>query len=147
VVWTALLLFFVVEALRNLARDGRTVLASVHQPSSEVFELFDYLYLLSGGQTMYFGEAKMAQEFFAQAGFACPRTRNPADLFLCCINSDFDKVKDTLKGSFRHHEVMHEVEVRDLLLKVYSAQAIRILTETFQSSEYALIPLCWSLCF
>ena len=35
-------------------------------------------------------------------------------------------------------EVMHEVEVRDPLLKVYSAQAIRILTQTFFSSEYAM---------
>ena len=40
------------------------VLASVHQLSSEVFEFFNYMYLLSGGQTIYFAEAKMAQEVF-----------------------------------------------------------------------------------
>jgi hypothetical protein len=49
--------FFVVTALRNLARDGRTVISSIHQPSSEVFELFDNLTLLSGGRCMYFGVA------------------------------------------------------------------------------------------
>ncbi len=51
-----------VSTLRNLARDGRTVIASIHQPSSEVFELFDNLTLLSGGRLVYFGEAKAARE-------------------------------------------------------------------------------------
>ncbi|XP_025679372.1 ABC transporter G family member 11 isoform X3 [Arachis hypogaea] len=93
--------FFVTQTLRALARDGRTVIASIHQPSSEVFELFDQLYLLSGGKTVYFGHASAAYEFFAQAGFPCPALRNPSDHFLRCINSDFDKVKATLKGSMK----------------------------------------------
>ncbi|KAI3687805.1 hypothetical protein L1987_81508 [Smallanthus sonchifolius] len=50
--------FFVAHALRSLARDGRTVISSIHQPSSEVFALFDDLFLLSGGSTVYFGESK-----------------------------------------------------------------------------------------
>lgn len=54
--------FFVTQTLRGLSRDGRTVIASIHQPSSEVFELFDQLYLLSGGQTVYFGKASEAYE-------------------------------------------------------------------------------------
>lgn len=54
--------FFVAQTLRNIARDGRTVISSIHQPSSEVFALFDDLFLLSGGETVYFGEAKMAVE-------------------------------------------------------------------------------------
>ncbi|RVW69980.1 ABC transporter G family member 11 [Vitis vinifera] len=92
---------FVTQTLRGLSRDGRTVIASIHQPSSEVFELFDRLYLLSGGKTVYFGQASEAYEFFAQAGFPCPTLRNPSDHFLRCINSDFDKVKATLKGSMK----------------------------------------------
>lgn len=54
--------FFVTQTLRGLSRDGRTVIASIHQPSSEVFELFDRLYLLSGGKTVYFGQASEAYE-------------------------------------------------------------------------------------
>ena len=52
--------FFVTQTLKNTAFDGRTVISSIHQPSSEVFALFDDLLLLSDGQTVYFGEAKMA---------------------------------------------------------------------------------------
>lgn len=42
-------------------------------------------------------------QFFAEAGFPCPRKRNPSDHFLRCINSDFDVVNATLKGSQRIH--------------------------------------------
>lgn len=54
--------FFVIQTLKNIACDGRTVISSIHQPSSEVFAMFDDLFLLSGGETVYFGEAKMALE-------------------------------------------------------------------------------------
>lgn len=54
--------FFVAQALRNVARRGRTIITSIHQPSSEVFALFDDLLLLSSGETVYFGEAETAVE-------------------------------------------------------------------------------------
>ncbi|EYU46235.1 hypothetical protein ABFS82_04G061500 [Erythranthe guttata] len=93
--------FFVVQALKNVARSGRTIISSIHQPSSEVFSLFDDLLLLSNGETIYFGEVESALEFFAEAGFPCPRKRNPSDHFLRCVNSDFDDVNNTLMGSQR----------------------------------------------
>lgn len=58
--------FFVTLTLRQMTREGRTVVASVHQPSSEVFALFDDLCLLSGGQAVYFGDAKLATEVRAR---------------------------------------------------------------------------------
>ncbi|KAH9697671.1 ABC transporter domain-containing protein [Citrus sinensis] len=41
---------------------SRTIIASIHQPSSEVFQLFHNLCLLSSGQTVYFGPASAANE-------------------------------------------------------------------------------------
>ncbi|XP_010537533.1 PREDICTED: ABC transporter G family member 11 [Tarenaya hassleriana] len=124
--------FFVTQTLRGLSRDGRTVIASIHQPSSEVFELFDRLYLLSGGKTVYFGHASEAYEFFAQAGFPCPALRNPSDHFLRCINSDFDKVKATLKGSMKLRFEASE----DPLDKITTTEAIRLLIDYYHTSEY-----------
>ncbi|KAI3454261.1 hypothetical protein Pfo_010924 [Paulownia fortunei] len=124
--------FFVTQTLRGLSRDGRTVIASIHQPSSEVFELFDRLYLLSGGKTVYFGQASEAYEFFAQAGFPCPALRNPSDHFLRCINSDFDKVKATLKGSMKIRFETND----DPLDKVTTAEAIRTLVDSYHTSQY-----------
>ncbi|CAN6575749.1 unnamed protein product [Malus baccata var. baccata] len=125
--------FFVTQTLRALARDGRTVIASIHQPSSEVFELFDQLYLLSSGKTVYFGQAADAYEFFAQSGFPCPALRNPSDHFLRCINSDFDKVKATLKGSMKLKFEASD----DPLEKMTTTEAIRVLINSYRSSQYS----------
>ncbi|KAK4788327.1 hypothetical protein SAY86_019646 [Trapa natans] len=125
--------FFVVQTLRNIARDGRTVISSIHQPSSEVFALFDDLFLLSGGETVYFGEAKMAVEFFAEAGFSCPKKRNPSDHFLRCINSDFDVVTATLKGSQR----IRDAASSDPLTNLPTAEIKASLVQKYRSSKYA----------
>ncbi|XP_040999064.1 ABC transporter G family member 11-like [Juglans microcarpa x Juglans regia] len=124
--------FFVTQTLHGLSRDGRTVIASIHQPSSEVFQLFDRLYLLSGGKTVYFGEASEAYEFFGQAGFPCPALRNPSDHFLRYINSDFDKIKATLKGSMKLRFEASD----DPLEKITTAEAIRILIDSYCTSQY-----------
>lgn len=125
--------FFVTQTLRGLSRDGRTVIASIHQPSSEVFELFDSLYLLSGGRTVYFGQASEACQFFAQAGFPCPSLRNPSDHFLRCVNSDFDKVKATLKGSVK----LRFERSDDPLERTTTAEAMRRLIEFYSRSQYS----------
>ncbi|XP_038701081.1 ABC transporter G family member 15-like [Tripterygium wilfordii] len=126
--------FFVTQTLRNIARDGRTVISSIHQPSSEVFALFDDLCLLSGGELVYFGEAKIAVEFFAEAGFPCPRKRNPSDHFLRCINSDFDAVTATLKGSQRIRDVPGS---SDPFMNMATAEIKARLVEKYRRSNYA----------
>ncbi|KAJ0412707.1 hypothetical protein ATCC90586_002337 [Pythium insidiosum] len=72
----------VVMQLQQLARDGRTVIATIHQPSSELFTLFDKLYLLADGATVYSGNASDAVEYFAKMGLQCPSFVNPTDFFM-----------------------------------------------------------------
>nr|KAJ0200318.1 hypothetical protein LSAT_V11C600308510 [Lactuca sativa] len=128
--------FFVVQALRSVARDGRrTVVSSIHQPSSEVFALFDDLFLLSGGETVFFGEAKLAIEFFSDAGIPCPSRRNPSDHFLRCINSDFDRINATLQGSQRQLDTKG---ICDTILSCSTTAHIKgMLVHKFKSSKYA----------
>ncbi|KAL7546777.1 hypothetical protein ACHAWF_010122 [Thalassiosira exigua] len=46
----------VMKALRKICDSGRTVVATIHQPSSTVFDMFDDLLLMKkGGETVYFG--------------------------------------------------------------------------------------------
>lgn len=55
--------FHVTKQIVKLARlYGTTVIASIHQPSSEVFELFHNLCLLASGKTVYFGPVSMAEQ-------------------------------------------------------------------------------------
>ncbi|KAJ0403306.1 hypothetical protein P43SY_009340 [Pythium insidiosum] len=72
----------VVLQLQQLARDGRTVIATIHQPSSELFTLFDKLYLLSDGATVFHGKAADSVEYFASLGYQCPAYLNPSDYFM-----------------------------------------------------------------
>ncbi|KAI3952674.1 hypothetical protein MKX01_013636 [Papaver californicum] len=90
--------YHVMNRIVKLSRQYRmTVIASIHQPSSEVFDLFHNLCLLSSGRTIYFGPASAANEFFALNGFPCPIMRNPSDHYLRTINKDFDQ--DVEQGS------------------------------------------------
>jgi len=47
----------VMRAIKRIAMTGRSVICTIHQPSAELFYMFDRLLLLkSGGQTVYFGD-------------------------------------------------------------------------------------------
>ncbi|KAJ8576859.1 hypothetical protein ON010_g2349 [Phytophthora cinnamomi] len=47
----------IMDGVRKVANTGRTVVCTIHQPSSEVFQVFDSLLLLKrGGETVFFGE-------------------------------------------------------------------------------------------
>ena len=55
--------FHVMNRIANLAvRDGMIIIAVVHQPCSEVFELFHGLCLLAAGRTVFFGTISDATE-------------------------------------------------------------------------------------
>ena len=69
----------VVEILKKLARQGRTVICTIHQPSSRVVEMFDKILLLAEGRTAYLGDVSRANKFLETCGFPCPAHYNPAD--------------------------------------------------------------------
>jgi len=57
--------YYVIKRIASLAQNDhikKTVIASIHQPSTEVFHLFNNLCLLSSGKTVYFGPASAASE-------------------------------------------------------------------------------------
>lgn len=72
----------IVEVMRNLAQKGKTIISTIHQPSSEVFALFDRVLLMAEGRTAYLGSTETALQFFAGMGKVCPDNYNPADFFV-----------------------------------------------------------------
>lgn len=69
----------VMAALKQLTSDGHTILTSIHQPRSSIFEMFDDVCLLSEGQTLYHGPAQEALAYFGSLGHTCPEHHNPAE--------------------------------------------------------------------
>ncbi|KAJ8497342.1 hypothetical protein OPV22_007894 [Ensete ventricosum] len=78
----------IVGTLKRLAAEkGRTVVTTIHQPSSRLYRMFDKLVLLSEGSAIYYGRAAAAVDYFAMVGFASPIDGvNPADLLLDLAN-------------------------------------------------------------
>ncbi|XP_045491217.1 protein scarlet [Colias croceus] len=68
--------------LRASAMQGKTVICTIHQPSSELMALFDKLVLLAEGRVAYAGNASGALGFFESLGYQCPITYNPTDYFI-----------------------------------------------------------------
>jgi ABC-type multidrug transport system ATPase subunit len=54
----------IAESMRVLASKGKTIICTIHQPSSEIFEMFDKLCLLAEGRLAYFGDLSGANDFF-----------------------------------------------------------------------------------
>ena len=54
----------IVETMKNLAKNGKTIICTIHQPSSELFEMFDKFCLISEGRLAYIGNRLNAINFF-----------------------------------------------------------------------------------
>lgn len=78
----------VMTALRRICNTGRTVVATIHQPSSAVFEMFDDLLLLKkGGEMVFYGDLGERSvnliAYFENLGATClNKGENPATWML-----------------------------------------------------------------
>ncbi len=85
----------IVQIMRKLATRGRTIIATIHQPNSEIFALFDQLMILALGRIVYFNAAKNAVAYFDRLGYKCPEKTNPAEHFMKMLSAEnFMKPED-----------------------------------------------------
>lgn len=76
----------IIEVLRGLAEEGRTLVLTVHQSRSDLFKHFHNILLLArGGHSVYAGKGSSMLPHFTSLGFECPTTTNPADFALDLI--------------------------------------------------------------
>ncbi|KAG6618940.1 Pleiotropic drug resistance protein ABC Superfamily [Phytophthora cinnamomi] len=84
----------IMDGVRKVADSGRTIICTIHQPSAEVFYLFDSLLLLKrGGETVFYGDLgencrNLIDYFENIPGVApLPVGYNPATWMLECIGA------------------------------------------------------------
>lgn len=111
----------IMDGVRKVADTGRTIVCTIHQPSTEVFMLFDKLLLKRGGQTVFFGDLgkraqKMVDYFEAIPGVTPLREGyNPATWMLECIGARVIHVHDNpvdFVDVFNSSKMKHEMDMQ-----------------------------------
>ncbi|XVF37219.1 hypothetical protein REPUB_Repub19eG0127600 [Reevesia pubescens] len=75
-----------VSTLGALAQKVKTIVTSMHQPSSRVYQMFDSVLVFSEGKSLYFGKGSEAMAYFESVGFSPSFPMNPADFLLDLAN-------------------------------------------------------------
>lgn len=75
----------VMQVCKDLASHGCAVLCTIHQPSSEIFEMFDKCICLAEGRTVYCGSVGDVGSYMGKVGQPVPKQHNPADHILFTV--------------------------------------------------------------
>ncbi|XP_050608909.1 ATP-binding cassette sub-family G member 5 isoform X1 [Macaca thibetana thibetana] len=78
----------IVILLVELARRNRIVVLTIHQPRSELFQLFDKIAILSFGELIFCGTPVEMLDFFSDCGYPCPEHSNPFDFYMDLTSVD-----------------------------------------------------------
>lgn len=74
--------------LKDICRLGMTVVAVIHQPRTEIFEIFDDVLMIApGGKTAYLGPTKEARPYFESLGYQFPNGSNEADVLMDILSA------------------------------------------------------------
>ncbi|KAI9846743.1 MAG: hypothetical protein M1838_001150 [Thelocarpon superellum] len=142
--------FEVLNFVRKIARKENVqliVIASVHQPSTSSFALFDQLLLLSSGSTCYYGPTGAAKSYYDAMGHRMPPQINPAEFLLDLVNVDFavDKAEALQQLLGIHSTWRESTENSSLAAEIHRTterqDAVVAPFETLPRSSKMLIPI------
>ncbi|XP_071711266.1 ABC transporter G family member 9-like [Rutidosis leptorrhynchoides] len=100
----------IVSLLWELARGGRTIVVTIHQPSSRLFYMFHKVLLLSEGNPLFFGKGSEVMDYFHRVGYSPSVAMNSCDFLLDLANGissddssedDQNEVKQNLVSAYK----------------------------------------------
>ncbi|OAX36457.1 pleiotropic drug resistance ABC transporter [Rhizopogon vinicolor AM-OR11-026] len=132
----------IMRFLRELADNGQAILCTIHQPSAELFQMFDRLLLLKkGGQTVYFGDvgrgsSTMLEYFESNGAPLCDPDANPAEYMLDVIGAGA-----TATTSFDWHTIWKNsseaAALQEEIEKIHDEGRARPVVQTQLPTEFA----------
>uniref|UniRef100_A0A7S3YF66 ABC transporter domain-containing protein n=1 Tax=Lotharella globosa TaxID=91324 RepID=A0A7S3YF66_9EUKA len=103
------------EILKKLCKRGCSVVCTIHQPSSEIFHLFDKTLLIQSGYIVYHGAVNDMPAYFDSLGekYACPPNYNPADhvMFLMQAKEKHKGDHSFMRESWAKREAEHKEDI------------------------------------
>ncbi|KXJ81700.1 hypothetical protein RP20_CCG018349 [Aedes albopictus] len=102
-----------VELLKQLAREGRTIICTIHQPSALLLNMFDHLFTVAEGQCIFTGTSNNIVPFLKELDIICPEYYSPSDFLLEIATHDYGRQNDQLVAktengkstAYRRHEL------------------------------------------
>ncbi|KAE9527334.1 hypothetical protein AGLY_013032 [Aphis glycines] len=118
----------VIKIMQRLVSDeGKTVVCIIHQPSTELLNVFNQLILVADGRIAYSGPPNKAISFFESVGYRCPDNYNSADFIMKTL-SDSNKSVNSICDEFaasKHAEIVKNAISNEIYYDISSLSAFR----------------------
>ncbi|KAL9235952.1 hypothetical protein vseg_010670 [Gypsophila vaccaria] len=124
-----------IQMLQDIAEAGKTVITTIHQPSSRLFHKFDKLILLGKGSLIYFGKASEVMSYFSSIGCSPMISMNPAEFLLDLANGTItdvtvpseleDKVQMSNSESERTNGKPSPAVIHEYLVEAYESRVAK----------------------
>ncbi|EAR86486.1 ABC transporter family protein (macronuclear) [Tetrahymena thermophila SB210] len=117
----------IIHLLKQYAQNkNKTVVFTIHSPSSDIWSMFDNIMLLVDGRFIYQGKGNLdIIQHFSSIGFNCPKFSNPADYFI----------------SIMHSSRQQNVENYQVYFEGYNQKLKPIIYERIDNANQGLLPL------
>ncbi|XP_025155342.1 protein scarlet isoform X2 [Harpegnathos saltator] len=137
-----------VSHMISFASRDRTILCTIHQPSSVIFDSFHRIILLAGGRMAFAGTSAQAVQFFSSQGYTCPRNYNLADFLVATLAiapGDADgsgRTAQKICDAFLTSEACNEIDVI-LQRELEIARPQSVCKDSVRKSRVFEEPCCW----
>lgn len=86
-----------IEMLKTLAKEkNKIVLISIHQPSEQIFHVFDQIMLIADTKQVYYGETSKIEDYFKEKGIIRQNFVSLPDFIILICDKDYQKANSSV---------------------------------------------------
>lgn len=143
--FTAISVMECLKRLTTIPSRKTTVIVSIHQPRSDLFQLFDSILLLTkGGNGVYCGPTQELVSYFSGLGYSCPSFANPADFFIDLTSLDFEDdtgvVDEELGKKYEADKKRIDLFIKTFQQRITAMSTINMLEDSTDEVEDKNLP-------